>query len=330
MRPPGTALQLERRRRQAIRLLTAGTALSAIARAVGASVSSVFRWAEAYRKQGLHGLQPRPTPGRPPKSLLGAEEAADGPAPEGALGTGLSNRSLDLETRRAAESPAVRGALPPLSYLEAPDSVGLELSEARTPCPATGRGRDCTVETVPLAPYKKTLDDVRPTSSFLMNRAFGSSPTWPVPGRPKDTRRSCAICTSRIGSPRSVRWPCRPSAGRWRRHNLTGLAVRTFLCHLLRHLRGPVVLLWDRGTIHRRQAVNHWITVHPRLQVEEFPAYAPELNPAEYIWAQADRALANSAPTDVAQLDGLLRSSVRRIRRAPPLLWSCIHASDLP
>lgn len=65
MRPLGTAQQLEWRRRQAIRLLKAGTALSAIARAVGASVSSVFRWAEAYRKQGLHGLRPRPTPGRP-------------------------------------------------------------------------------------------------------------------------------------------------------------------------------------------------------------------------------------------------------------------------
>ncbi|HMS84300.1 MAG TPA: helix-turn-helix domain-containing protein [Nitrospira sp.] len=65
MRPPGTAQQLERRRRQAIRLLKADTALLAIARAVGASVTFVFRWAEAYRKQGLPGLRSRPTPGRP-------------------------------------------------------------------------------------------------------------------------------------------------------------------------------------------------------------------------------------------------------------------------
>jgi transposase len=72
------------------------------------------------------------------------------------------------------------------------------------------------------------------------------------------------------------------------------------------------------------------ITAHPRLRLEEFPAYAPELNPAEYVWAQTDRALANSAPMDVAQLNGLLRPLVRRIRRAPPLLWACIHASELP
>ena len=117
---------------------------------------------------------------------------------------------------------------------------------------------------------------------------------------------------------------------RLRRRNLTGLDVRAFLRHLLRHLRGPVVLLWDRGTIHRRKAVKQWITAPPRLHVEEFPAYAPELNPAEYVWAQTDRALANRAPMDLRQLNGMLRSTVRRLRHSPRLLWSCIYASDLP
>ncbi len=65
MRPQGTAQQLERRRRQALRLLKAGKSLSAVARALSASVSSVFRWAHAYRAKGSRGLQPQPTPGRP-------------------------------------------------------------------------------------------------------------------------------------------------------------------------------------------------------------------------------------------------------------------------
>lgn len=115
-----------------------------------------------------------------------------------------------------------------------------------------------------------------------------------------------------------------------RTRNLTGLDIRAFLAHLLRHLRGPVVLRWDRGPIHRRREVHQWITAHSRLHVEEFPAYAPELNPAEYVWAQADRALANSAPMDLVQLNGILRHAVRRVRGSQPLLWSCIHASDLP
>lgn len=67
MRPTGSAGQLEKRRRQAIRMLKAGKNLSAAARAVGSSVSSVFRWFRTYRKRGLKGLKPRPTPGRPPK-----------------------------------------------------------------------------------------------------------------------------------------------------------------------------------------------------------------------------------------------------------------------
>ena len=67
MRPQGTAQQLEKRRRQAIQLLKAGESLSAAARTLSASVSSVFRWSQTYRKKGLRGLRSHPTPGRPPK-----------------------------------------------------------------------------------------------------------------------------------------------------------------------------------------------------------------------------------------------------------------------
>lgn len=64
----------------------------------------------------------------------------------------------------------------------------------------------------------------------------------------------------------------------------------------------PVDLLWDRGPIHRRREVQAFVTGHPRLHVHHFPTYAPELNPAKYVWAQADQALANGAPDDLADL----------------------------
>jgi len=75
MRPTGTAKQLEKRRRQALRVLKAGKNLPETARAVGASVSSVFRWYQAYRKHGLRGLKATPTPGRPPKLSPGERKA---------------------------------------------------------------------------------------------------------------------------------------------------------------------------------------------------------------------------------------------------------------
>jgi hypothetical protein len=110
----------------------------------------------------------------------------------------------------------------------------------------------------------------------------------------------------------------------------TGLDVRDFLQTLLRHLRGAVVLLWDRGTIHTRREVTAYLAAHPRVSPYNFPPYAPARNPAAHIWNQADAALANGAPSHLAQLRGKLRRATRRLRRSHPLLWACINASELP
>lgn len=67
MRPSGTAEQLEKRRRQAIALLRTGKAYREVARMVRASLSSVVRWMQAYRRAPRTGLRARPTPGRPPR-----------------------------------------------------------------------------------------------------------------------------------------------------------------------------------------------------------------------------------------------------------------------
>lgn len=116
----------------------------------------------------------------------------------------------------------------------------------------------------------------------------------------------------------------------FRARALDGLDVRAFLTHLLRHVSSPIVLLWDQGTIHRRREVRAFLRQHPRVRVEYFPSYAPEINPAEFMWTQGDRSLANSAPADLADLRQMLRRSYRRIRGSQRLLWYCILASDLP
>ncbi len=67
MRPFGSAGQLEKRRRQAIALLRAGKPYRDVARAVGAALSSVVRWRQAYRRNARTGLRARPIPGRPPR-----------------------------------------------------------------------------------------------------------------------------------------------------------------------------------------------------------------------------------------------------------------------
>ena len=65
MRPQASSQQLEIRRRQAIAMLRKGKTYRWVAHALRASLSSVVRWYQVYRKKGMRGLHPRQTPGRP-------------------------------------------------------------------------------------------------------------------------------------------------------------------------------------------------------------------------------------------------------------------------
>ena len=112
--------------------------------------------------------------------------------------------------------------------------------------------------------------------------------------------------------------------------NIRSPEVAHFLRHLLRHIPGTVVLLWDRGRIHRAHSIQKLLDRHPRLHPDPFPCYAPELNPDEFIWAQLKRTVANSVPEDLGHLKQLLQPDVQRLRRSQRLLWSCIRASELP
>jgi transposase len=67
MRPVGSAEQLEARRTKAVSLLKQGHSYQAVARMVQASISSLVRWMQSFRRKGKAGLKPRPTPGRPPQ-----------------------------------------------------------------------------------------------------------------------------------------------------------------------------------------------------------------------------------------------------------------------
>lgn len=60
---------------------------------------------------------------------------------------------------------------------------------------------------------------------------------------------------------------------RFHRKDITGVEVVQFLRLLLRHLRRPVVIVWDGGTMHRRGLVrNYLVDNRSRLHVYRFPA----------------------------------------------------------
>jgi transposase len=67
MRPHGTAKKLERRRRRAVELLNLGLSLAEVARRLGTTTTSVYRWKQAAAKGGVPALGAKPVPGRPRK-----------------------------------------------------------------------------------------------------------------------------------------------------------------------------------------------------------------------------------------------------------------------
>jgi len=103
-----------------------------------------------------------------------------------------------------------------------------------------------------------------------------------------------------------------------------------FLRGLLRHLRGPVIILLDNSSTHQRRPLQQLLRKHPRLQIEHFPCYAPELNPDEGVWSLAKRALANSCPNDLEELVEDVIHSINGIRNSGHKLRGCIVQSALP
>jgi len=112
--------------------------------------------------------------------------------------------------------------------------------------------------------------------------------------------------------------------------NITNVEVAIFLRALLRHLRRQVIVLLDSGSIHKGPAVRALERRCPRLHLEWFPGYAPELNPDEWVWAHFKAQLANGHPHSVDELTATLCRITRRVTKRPDLIRSFIMGSELP
>ena len=76
--------------------------------------------------------------------------------------------------------------------------------------------------------------------------------------------------------------------------------------------------------------LQHLRQQHPRLHIEHFPCYAPELNPDEGFWSLAKRALANSCRNDLEELVEDVIQAINGIRTTTQKLRGCIVQSELP
>lgn len=105
-----------------------------------------------------------------------------------------------------------------------------------------------------------------------------------------------------------------------------------FLGQLRRQIKGKLLLVWDNLPAHRSRAVRRWLgQQRGAIWAEHLPAYAPELNPVEYVWSYwKTHVLRNFCPRNEWELHAAARSGLRRVQRKQTLMAAFWKQAELP
>jgi transposase len=111
-----------------------------------------------------------------------------------------------------------------------------------------------------------------------------------------------------------------------------GEDVVRFLKHLLRQTSGKLLVVWEGSPIHRSRAVRDLLAngASHRLQLEQLPGYAPDLNPSEGIWKHLKYTeLKNVCCKSLTEPRVELRRAKERLRHKKYVILGCIQQPGL-
>ena len=111
-----------------------------------------------------------------------------------------------------------------------------------------------------------------------------------------------------------------------------GPEVVRFLKHVLRHIPGKLLILWDGASIHRSQPVKELLASGgaERIHLERLPGYAPDLNPDEGIWGYLKYVeLKNVVCHNLGELRYALRLATARLRHKRHVIQGCFTQAGL-
>jgi len=107
--------------------------------------------------------------------------------------------------------------------------------------------------------------------------------------------------------------------------------VLRFLQQIRRHVRGPMIVLFDNLQAHRSLLVKRWAARRGDVFLEHLPPYTPELNAVESLWCHAKcHRLANYCPNDVSELHAHAQLTFADYHSDQRLLKAFVQHTDLP
>jgi transposase len=107
-----------------------------------------------------------------------------------------------------------------------------------------------------------------------------------------------------------------------------GPDIVRFLRHLLRHIDGNLMAIWDGLPAHQSLPVREFLSQGGarRIHLERLPAYAPDLNPTEGIWHYLKHVeLGNLCCHDFPELRIELSKAIARLRHKTHIIQGCIQ-----
>lgn len=107
--------------------------------------------------------------------------------------------------------------------------------------------------------------------------------------------------------------------------------VVEFLKALKRHLKQPLLVIWDGLKAHHSRLVRDYLdAIGGQIAIAFLPPYAPDLNPVEYLWAWLKRhAMANYCPNNLRELHSTSRAKLRGAQRRPSIIAACWKQATL-
>jgi putative transposase len=103
--------------------------------------------------------------------------------------------------------------------------------------------------------------------------------------------------------------------------------MRRVLKHLLHHIMGKLLIVWDGASI-QYGAVKDYVRsgAASRITLLWLPSYAPELNPVEGLWHDLKHVeLLNVCCHTLVERHHEVRTAVARLRQRPDVRAGCIR-----
>ena len=340
-RPIGTPQELERRRYRALDLIRQGESVATVARFLGVDRSSITRWRQHADRGGRQALAARPHPHRPAQLTDPQLARLERLLSQGAAAHGWSNH-LWTTARVAALIERHFG----IRYHH--DHVGRFLRRrlgwsVQKPMRRARERNEAAVLDWQARQFPRIAREAQERDAhlvFLDESGFMLTPTvrrtWAPQGqtpilRAWDRRDRISAISSITVSPKNrslnLYFDLLPD-----NTNSRGEDVVAYLRKLRTHLGGPMTVLWDGSRVHDPSAaVRAFLARHPDIRTERIPAYAPELNPDELVWAWTKYSrLANLAADNTECLRDYIETELAYVRRHPELLASFIEKTELP